>query len=502
MITRLLLAGLIALNVFSAMAIELPDIGDSSGAIISPEREYALGLGLMRQLYGQGAIMNDPETRDYLQSIGSKLVANSDGAGHEYTFFPVNAYDINAFAAPGGFIGVNAGLIINSRNESELAGVLAHEVSHVTQRHIARSVEYADQLSFPVAVAMLGALILGVANPQLGMGALTAVQAGAVQGQIDFTRQNEQEADRVGMALLSRTGFDPSGMPGFFERLQRANRLTDAAQYPEYLRTHPVTQSRIADATSRLNEYPPQQHIDSLAYHLTRARLMVMGAKSPRHAVKSFEAAMRDGSLNHNDATRYGYVLALTRADRFDEARREIRPLLDDHADVISYQLAAANIEAAAQNYSAAIKQFESLQRLYPGYRPIVMHYAETLLRAKQPKQARNVLLDYGILHGTDRYYYELLAEAEGKAGNSLDSHLALAEYYYLSSNMHQAVQQLKIAERQPGVDYYHCQRIRARMAQFDKERREEMEAQGKKPDDLPLDGPGGRVGFGGGCGA
>ncbi len=475
----ILLIALISTNIFSAGAIELPDIGDSSGTVISPEREYALGLGLMRQLYGQGAIMDDPETREYLQSLGSKLVANSDGAGHEYTFFPVNEFNINAFAAPGGFVGINAGLIINSRDESELAGVMAHEISHVTQRHIARSFEYASSLSLPMGIAMLGALVLGVVNPQLGMGAITALQAGGIQGQIDFTRANEQEADRIGMALLSRTGFDPSGMPSFFERLQMANRLTDPQNYPEYLRTHPVTQSRIADSRNRLREYPPQRHDDSQDYFLTRARLLVAGAKSPRQAVKSFEAAMVGGTLNHKQATRYGYVLALTAAGNFKQARQELAPLLEQHPNVISYQLAAAKIEADAHNYDASLKIYARLARLYPSYRPIVMRYAQTLLTAQRPLEARSLLLDYGILHGTDRMYYGLLAEAEGRAGNDLDSHLALAEYHYLNGNVHQAVQQLKIAERTRKLDYYHRQRIEARLEQFEKELKEENEMQG-----------------------
>lgn len=468
---------LVALQVFSAGAIELPDIGDSAGTAISPDKERKLGEGLLRRLQGEGAVMDDPETVEYLQSIGAKLVVNSDDAGQEYNFFPVNAFNINAFAAPGGFVGVNAGLIISSRNESELAGVLAHEISHVTQRHMARAFERAGQMSLPVAIAMIGALLLGSQNPNAGTAALAAVQAGAVQHQIDFTRANEQEADRVGMALLSRAGFDPAGMPSFFERLQMANRLTDPKQLPEYLRTHPVTESRIADSKNRLRQYPPHDYTSSDTYYLTKARMLVYSAKSSRHAVKVFESALNDGSYAHEDAARYGYALALIAAADYKKARRELDQLLVKNPENVSYLLALAQLESAAGDSAKALSIYAQLNRLYPGYRPIVMKYAKALLQANKVDEARALLLDYGILHTQDRTYYELLAEAEGRAGSTIDAHLALAEFHYLSGETERARDQLKFAERAQGMDYYHRQRVHARLQQFEDELKEEEES-------------------------
>lgn len=465
-----------AVFVFSTTAIELPDIGDSSGMAISPEKEHKIGAAFLRHLQGEGAIMEDPETEAYLQSIGSKLVLYSDGAGQDFTFFPIASTAINAFAAPGGYIGVNAGLILNTRNENELAGVLAHEISHVTQRHMARTFERAGQMSLPMAVAMIGSLMLGIANPDAGLAAFTAVQAGGVQHQIDFTRANEEEADRVGMALLSRAQFDPAGMPSFFERLQLANRLTDPKQLPEFLRTHPVTVNRIADAKNRLAQYPKHDHKDSKAYQLTRARVTVAAAKTAREAVKIFESRLKDDDLEDESVIRYGYALALIRATQYKKARHQLELILKNDPENVSYLLASADLESSANNYRKTLQIYQRLNSLYPDYRPVVMKYAKALLQVNQFKPARELLLDYGLQHGPDRVYYGLLAEAEGRAGSQIEAHMALAEYHYLSGETERARDQLKIAEQSGDLDYYHKQRVMARLEQFEKELEEEKE--------------------------
>ena len=468
---------LLAVLALTASAIELPDIGDSSGATISPEKERRLGAAFFRSLQGHGAILEDLETQDYLQSIGRKLVLNSDGAGQEFTFFPIAATDINAFAAPGGYIGVNAGLILNTQSESELAGVLAHEISHVTQRHMARSFERAGQLSLPIAVATIAALLLGVANPDAGLAAFTAVSAGSAQTQINFTRANEQEADRVGMALLSRAEFDPEGMPLFFERLHIANRLTDPKFLPEFLRSHPVTTSRIADSKNRLAQYPPRDHKNTDAYLLTMARIAVVAAKSPRLAVKIFKTALSEGNRKDDQLpTHYGYALALIGVGKYGKAREELDLLLKSDDENVSYLLALADLETKAGNHKKGFRIYNRLNKLYPGYRPIVMNYTKALLQVDKTREAKALLLDYGIKHGSDRIYYELLAEAEGRDGSKIEAHLALAEFHYLSGETELAHNQLKIAQRSGHLDYYHKQRLLARLEQIEKELEAEKE--------------------------
>ena len=195
--------------------IKLPDMGDSAGTLISPIEEKKLGDAFFRNLHSEIKINNDPEIQQYIQAIGQRLVTNSDTPGSPFHFFVVIDKSINAFAGPGGYIGINSGLLITTESESEMASVMAHEVAHVTQRHLYRAFEAASQLSLPTAAAMLAAILLGTQNAELGLAALTAIQAGSIQLQINFTRSNEQEADRIGMQTLVRSDFNPRSMPVF-----------------------------------------------------------------------------------------------------------------------------------------------------------------------------------------------------------------------------------------------------------------------------------------------
>ena len=255
--------------------IELPDMGDSSGTLITPAEEKEFGEAFFRSLHSQISINQDAEIQQYIQSIGQKLVANSDEPSHPFHFFVVMENDINAFAGPGGYIGVNSGLILMTEAESELASVMGHEIAHVTQRHLFRAAEAQSRLSIPTIAGTLAAILLGTQAPALGQAAIMAIQAGSVQFQINFTRENEEEADRVGMQILSSSHFDPRSMPTFFERLQQSTRYSGQA-IPEFLRTHPVTASRISDTRGRAETYPYKQYPDSLDYQLTKAKIRVL----------------------------------------------------------------------------------------------------------------------------------------------------------------------------------------------------------------------------------
>lgn len=271
---------LFAISLIKANEIELPEIGDRSGATISPEQERDIGREFMRQLHNSVTIIDDPEIATYLQSLGYQLVANSDNRGQEFTFFIVQDSTINAFAAPGGYVGVHSELIKNTRTESELAAVMAHEIAHVTQHHLARAFEQGSRLSLPMAAAIVAAILLGMGtqNPDAGFAGMMAAQAGAAQLQINFTRSNEEEADRIGMQTLIRAGFDPFAMPAFFERLEQVSRYY-GPEPPEFLSTHPVTRNRIADATGRaeaLVTTPQLTARNQLQFYLMRSKLQVL----------------------------------------------------------------------------------------------------------------------------------------------------------------------------------------------------------------------------------
>ncbi len=449
--------------------LDLPDMGDSTGTLLSPEFERRLGQAFLNNVRRHTPILDDPEIETYIQSIGYRLVANSDNNMQQFTFFVINDALINAFAAPGGIVGVNAGVILNSATESELAGVIAHEVAHVTQKHMARGAEAQSKMSVPMMAAMLGAILIATQNPQAGQAAIVAIQGGAAQAQINFTRANEQEADRIGMQLLERSGFNPRGMPGFFEKLQKQSRYL--AKAPEFLRTHPLTTSRIADAKARAEVFPiNKKYTESASFDFIKAKLIVLSSKKPEDALKYFEYRIKNEEFPSNVAAlSYGYALAMAEVGDYDRARRQLRALLEQDSENSSYLLAAADLEMKAGDYEEAFRFYETARNLYPDYRPVVLSYSEALLKANRPAKAREVLKHYGKYHEPDLTFYNYLTRAEEESGDPVEAGIANAEYYYLSGETRVAIERLRYILQQRGTnpDYYQEERIQARMAYY-----------------------------------
>ena len=448
---------------------DLPDFGDSSGSVLSPEYDRRIGQAIMRQVRNHRNVVQDPEIEAYIKSLGSKLVTHSDDNTQNFIFFMIDDPSINAFAAPGGVVGINSGVMLNSDSESELASVVAHEISHVTQRHLARSFEAANRLSLPTAAAAIGAILLGVVNPQAGQAALAAVMGASSQYQINFTRANEEEADRIGMQLLVRAGFDPFGMPRFFERLQQISRLY-RGNPPEFLLTHPLTTSRIADSLSRAEQYPPSDYKDSQSYKLVRARVTAESFDKPENAVRYFEQQLDAGGFPDMVSARYGYVTALMNANNFTGAEQQLTILLESDPENLTYLLAAARLETLQKKYQSAIQIYHETEKLYPGYRPLVMGYARTLLAAGYPDKARKLLRDYGQYHEQDHLYFDLLSQAEAQAGDPAESSIATAEYYYLVGSTEFAIKHLQFAQQKHKMSYHQEERVKARLAQLEYE--------------------------------
>src|SRR6185503_15912980 len=294
-------------------SVPLPDLGDAGGGELSLQAERRLGEQVMRDIRLDPSYLDDPEISEYLNALGARLVAASPGARQDFEFFAVRDNSINAFALPGGFVGVNTGLISASDNESEIASVLAHEIAHVTQRHIARQIGIQKQMQTPMMIAMAAAILLGRSRPDLAQGAAIATQGAAIQSQLSFSRDFEREADRIGFQTLMGAGFDVRAMGVFFEKMQRYTRILDSGAVPTYLRSHPVTTERIADAQSRAEGQPFRQSVDSLEYHLVRAKVRAE-AVDPRDAVKLFTDAVNDRRFAHEPGARYGLAVAYLRA--------------------------------------------------------------------------------------------------------------------------------------------------------------------------------------------
>ena len=433
--------------------IELPDMGDSSGTLITPAEEKEFGEAFFRSLHSQIAINQDAEIQEYIQSIGQKLVANSDAPSHPFHFFVVMENDINAFAGPGGYIGVNSGLILMTEAESELASVMGHEIAHVTQRHLFRAAEAAGRLSIPTAAATLAAILLGTQSPALGQAAIMAIQAGNVQFQIDFTRENEEEADRVGMQTLAGSHFDPRSMPTFFERLQQSTRYYGQA-IPEFLRTHPVTASRISDTRGRAETYPYKQYPDSLGYQLTKAKIRVLTATDAAEARKYFQTGLTQGTLEQRTVARYGMGLIALNAQKYKEAETIFQLLTKEYPEQPQYAAALARTALDSRNYTTALDRYQKLVEQFPDNEAIKLEYISSLLKTGKTEQARKNLLSLSPKTQQLPVYWQLLAQVYSNLNQPAESHRYLAEYYYATGQTKDAILQIRLAQKSKGLNF------------------------------------------------
>ena len=451
-----------------SLAVDLPNMGGTPGAIISTNEERHLGEELMRRIRQSLLLVEDPEVTEYIQSLGYQLVANSDAPSQDFTFFIINDIAINAFAAPGGFIGINSGLILTTDSESELASVMAHEIVHITQRHLARAIEKANKMNLPATAALIAALILAGKNTQVGQAAIMTTMASNTQNQLNFTRAHEQEADRLGMEILANAGFNPQSMPTFFEKLQQASRFYDN-KLPELLRTHPVTGSRIADSRNRAEQYPvKKKFVANDAYRLVQTKLRVLTSENPNTYIKNFESITKKNLSVIKDHERYGYALALLAANRYSDARTQIEKLLTKEPEKIPYIIALAKLDMADKRLSTALKNLSTTLDLYPHSHPLTIVYANALLEDGQSEAARILLKEQVRRISDDPALYALLARAEGDAGYKIDSHQSLAEHYYLTGETHSAIEQLNIALRlTQNKDFYRASRVEARLKQL-----------------------------------
>ena len=433
---------------------DLPDMGDSTGTLISPAEEMQLGEAFFRSLHSRIAINEDPEIQQYIESIGKRLVANSDAPGNPFHFFVVLDKSINAFAGPGGYIGINSGLLITTEAESELASVLAHEIAHVTQRHLYRAFEAASQLSLPTAAAMLAAILLGTQNPELGLAALTAIQAGSVQFQIDFTRDNEQEADRIGMQTLVQSNLDPRSMPIFFERLQQSSRYYGKG-IPEFLRTHPVTASRISDTRGRADKFPYRQYPDSMDYLLTKAKLRVITMNNYADVLRYFSILKNQGTKEQRAVARYGLGLLAIKKQHFAEAEAIFKTLIDEYPTQSQYAVAFAKSALDQRNYETALTRFKLAKQKFPRDSAIKIEYIKTLLKSGYPQRAYRELDRFNQSEKYLPIHYQLLAEIYSELKQDAKSHRYTAEYYYAAGNTQQAITQIKLAQKSADLNFY-----------------------------------------------
>jgi predicted Zn-dependent protease len=447
-------------------AIALPDIGDSASAALPLQEERRLGEAFLREVRRSAKVVEDPFLQDYLAALGQRLVGHSGTQGQEFRFFLIDDPQINAFAGPDGYIGVNTGLVTETQSESELAAVLAHEISHVTQRHLARQVEGVKRLALPTAAALLAAVALARQSGELGQAAMASVAAGSLQERIDSTRSKEAEADRIGIEMLVAAQFDPHSMGKFFERLQYATRFY--GKPPEFLSTHPVTRERIAEAAERAERHERRPPADGLTYHLVKAQLVLRSNPDPRVARRYFQDALEKGQAKNPSAMRYGHALALNAEGKHEAARREIGQLLAKDGDQVAYRLARARIDVDSGQARQAVEDLEAALPLYPTHRALTLQLGEALLATGDVSRGRDLLRRYLARQGGEPALYDLLARTYAAAGDRPAAHQAQAELSYLNGDTAGAVEQLQAALKQSGDDFYAASRIEARLRELE----------------------------------
>lgn len=454
----------------TAQSILLPDIGDPSSVYFGADDEQKLGLEIMRKLRDRGAVLDDVQLTQYLNSIGQSIVIYADQNGAPYTFFMVRDSSINAFALPHNFIGINAGLLLATQREDELAGVVAHEIAHVSQRHIVRAIADMKRLSLPMAAAMLaGAALAASGSGAAGQAAMVGSMAASAQHQISFTRANEQEADRIGMQFLAKAGFDPKGMTDFFAKLERLSSGEARNQIPEMLLTHPRPESRAADTQDRIpmplvRQTGPR---DRQAYELAKARTRVLVTEDTHTLIRELETRLTQGDFTDETAERYAYALALRQAGRYDDAQQQVARLLRTNPDRLAFRIEAAEIALAKGDRARAWQLFEDAGRLYPDDFTLAMHYGSALTTQGDPRRAMQLLQPHLRRHPNDLRLYAAYAQAAQRAGDRAATYATMAEYYYLNGELLAAVDQLEAGLRNPGLSPNQEAQLRARLKKF-----------------------------------
>jgi len=449
-----------------ALGQALPDLGSAADAPISAQMERRIGESVVRDIRTRDpSYLDDPEIEDYLGALGARLAQANPGTRLDFDFFVIRDNTINAFALPGGFVGVHTGLITIAETESELASVLGHEIAHVTQRHMARMLGRQQQMQMPVLAGIAAAILLGRSRPDLMAAGVLGAQGAAISAQLSYTREFEREADRVGLQSLQAAGFDARAMAVFFERMQRATRLADDGSVPGYLRTHPLTTERIADAQTRAAELPYRQRLDSPEFQLVRAKLRAESGE-PRDALTHFEASLREKRYASEAAARYGLASALLRSNRPKEADAELARLRAT-GSVAMVEGLAARIRQALGDKAGAIALLATARAKYPYSRPLLYAQVEALESGGRTQEALSSATEAQRLYPRDPRLYALQSKAYATLGKRFLQHQAQAEVYVLQGSLPAAIEQLQLARAANDGDFYQQSVVDARLKEL-----------------------------------
>ena len=448
----------------------LPDLGEISQAEVSPHAERKAGEAIMQEIRAlEPNYLDDPEVASYLNRIGGRLGANVENSRQTFEFFALRDTSLNAFALPGGYIGVHTGLILAAQSESELAGVLSHEISHVTQHHIARMIVSSSQGQIVSMIAMALAILAARGNSDATIGAISVGQAAGIQNQLNFSRDFEREADRIGLDLLEKSGMDVRGMGTFFERLQKFGRVYDN-NAPSYLRTHPLTTERIADMGNRIEARPRKTVEDSLDFLLVRAKLRSELGTSVE-AISDFKQLLttdlKGGALV---GAHYGLARAHLRARDYVDAKRELTWLHQAPQDKFSSPMLdtlVAEVMTATGDALGAIKSLTKAHERFPQENAITYALIDASLMTKNYDKALSLIAEALLSFPSDAGLHERQAKTYAHMGRRVQQHRAQAEAYVLLHQLPLAIEQLTLAQKEGDGDYYENSRVDARIRQL-----------------------------------
>lgn len=464
----------IALSVMITPAVHaedfnLPDFGDSAGAVLSRDDERVYGRELMRQLRNYQIVIEDPQLVEYLDTLAYRLVESANRPNYSFQFVILDSTAINAFAAPGGVVALYSGLILAAESESEVAAVLAHEIAHVTQHHLARAMESSLKDQIPILLATLAAAMAGSGHGDATQAAIVSGMALIQQRQINFTRANEAEADRIGIQTLAKSDFDVAGMADFFGRLNRMTRTNSAGlEAPEFLRTHPVSLQRVSEAKARAETVRAEEVRESVLFDYMRERVRARGAAMPGELINYYDDLASVRLLS--PAENYGYALT---ALRLGQGERALELLADDPATgVDALPAALARIEARVQTNEPdlARKQMADLLSALPENRVVVASMAQLAVKLNDfelATEARSKLRSLLLRFEHDPGLHELHARTSELAGDDIRAAESHAEATFLRGRARDAMSQLERLEQRSDLTYYQRARIQSQIARM-----------------------------------
>ena len=441
----------------SSVAVQtLPEIGSGEGTLVSLNHDKSIAEQVLRNLRHDDLILDDPLLTEYIQNLGNRIAGQADWKRGSFHFFILKDMEINAFALPAGYIAVNAGLFLRTQSEDELAAVLAHEISHVTQRHHNRASEYIKQQEVFIAAAIIAAIASGGNDSGASMALLMGGMANNLHANLAYSRGNEKEADRLGIELLYRANFDGHGMVQFFDKLHQSQRYNDS-EYSKYLRSHPVTLERISDARHRLKKIStPHQQYNS-DYLLMWHRLAHLAAV-PAGTFKE--------PLNTSLSKLYKQALTLEQTKEYEKILLLLEPALQNEINSIPISIYVADTYHKAGHKQKALKRYQQLHELYPTQVSITLGYCKQLADSGQSPKARILLRK--VMHRQQAVMpelYKLLATIEAQQGAQVSAYRYLSIYYFETGRPHQALQQLELGLATTGLSFYEREELEAQQS-------------------------------------